>query len=136
VVLALPALRSARAESANSRQEDTIKYTLILFLTLAPSLMFGRVKHAPTVEQCQADQRLWFSRLEGGDSAKIPEPYDVLSEWASEMGECDKVDPPNRQKYYDTHSEIQAYQFVRVMDFMDRHDLWDKFKAEDAAGKR
>jgi len=41
--------------------------TLWLLLAIAVPLQFihaQEVKHAPTVEQCRADQRLWLPKLE------------------------------------------------------------------------
>jgi hypothetical protein len=55
------------------------------------------IQHAPTVAQCQADQRLWLSTVEEGDSPKLPSS-NVLSNWSREMDDCGKVDPNNRFK--------------------------------------
>ena len=41
-------------------------WLLVLVLVSFNSLGSQEVKHAPTVEQCRADQRLWLSRLEPG----------------------------------------------------------------------
>jgi hypothetical protein len=103
-----------------------------LFLTAS---LTGQVEHAPTVAQCQADQRLWFSELEEKHVPKLPE-LDVLGEWAHEMHNCEKVDPDNRFKYQDTMVEIDLERLTRLTKFIDRHGLWNQFKAEDAAGQR
>jgi len=102
-------------------------------LVLAASLI-GQVEHAPTVDQCQADQRLWFSRLE--DVQNTLPSYDAISQWHQEMNDCEKVDPDNRVKYHNVEREIDADQNNRVLHFLNRHQLWGKFIEEDAAGKR
>ena len=102
-------------------------------LTLAASLT-GQVEHAPTVAQCQADQRLWLSQLEGKDKSTLG--FYVFTDMAVEMESCSEVDPPNATKYYNTESEATATQAKRMSKFIQRHQLWEKFLAEDAAGKR
>ncbi len=92
------------------------------------------VKHAPTVEQCRADQRLWLDKLEGS-SASLPN-YLTLAGWFHEMHECKSVDPENQRRYYNVCGEISSEQFVRLTGFLERHGLYDKFIEEDAAGKR
>jgi hypothetical protein len=47
-----------------------------------------------------------------------------------------KFDPNNFWKYYNTRGEISSERVIRLVDFLDRHNLTDQFKAEDAAGKR
>jgi hypothetical protein len=103
-----------------------------VFVTVSPSA--GQVEHAPTAAQCQADQRLWLSRLEG-PSSQLPE-YKVLVGWSSEMKDCQEVDPTNNFKYFNTRTELTAEQQIRLSRFLERHGLWNQFRAEDAAGKR
>jgi hypothetical protein len=69
--------------------------TLAIVLVITASLT-GQVQHAPTVAQCQADQRLWLSQLEGGDRSKLPEFYALIDE-TKEMDACQKVDPTNER---------------------------------------
>jgi hypothetical protein len=111
---------------------------VLLFLIMTTSL-FGQVKHAPTVAQCQADQHLWLSKVEtsaANDSVTLP-GYSLVDEWAQEMGDCIDVDPENRLKYSSTASELRIEQFLRLKHFLDRHDgLWEKFLTDDAAGNR
>jgi hypothetical protein len=95
---------------------------LILALILTASLV-GQVEHAPTVAQCQADQRLWISRIEEGDSPRLP-VFTVLTQWSHEMMECEKVDPNNEQRYYNTGSEIDEVESNRLLGFLNRHDLY------------
>jgi|ERR1022692_267786 hypothetical protein len=93
------------------------------------------VKHAPTAEQCQADQRLWLSRLEAGNSSKLPD-ITIISKWNREMSDCETVDPNNKGKYSNTGAEIDAEEVGRMTDFLARHDLWAQFQTEDTAGQR
>ena len=58
-------------------------------LGASESLSLQEVKHAPTVEQCRADQRLWLSKL----GTNVPAPNTELDNWLIEMGYCKKVDP-------------------------------------------
>jgi hypothetical protein len=62
--------------------------------------------------------------------------YDTLTEWHSEMRKCEVVDPENSDKYYNAMGESYAEQLGRLIDFVDRHNLWQQFLAEDAASKR
>jgi len=103
-------------------------------LVLAAPLV-AQVEHAPTVAQCQADQRLWISRIEEGDSTKLPR-WDVLSGWYTEITDCEEVDPTHRWDYYNLAAEISATQGRRMYHFIKSHAMWQKFLDEDAAGKR
>jgi len=114
-------------------------YKLVLILCIG--LLFTRkahvqeVKHAPTVEQCQADQRLWLAKLEGTSEA-MPEDYRTLQGWFMEMRECKNVDPDNGRSYMNVCSEIDAELVMRLEKFLDRHGLYIQFIEEDKAGKR
>lgn len=58
------------------------------------SIQAQEVKHAPTVEQCRADQRLWMSKLEQPNRAGTANvSFDHLLAWVVEMGDCLDVDP-------------------------------------------
>jgi hypothetical protein len=111
-----------------------MKRFLVLGLVLTASLV-GQVEHAPTVAQCQADRRLWLAKIEEGDSPKLP-TFNVLTKWVSEMDDCQKVDPDNVGKYVTATSEIDVFQATRLANFLTRHDMWQKFLDEDAAGQR
>jgi hypothetical protein len=108
----------------------------ILILSVFVLVAVGQsqdVKHAPTVAQCQADQRLWLSELES-DATSIT--FTTLRDWIIEMGDCRKIDPVHDWAYYNTYGEASGIGGLRMMTFIKRHELWDKFLAEDAAGKR
>src|SRR5437899_2944535 len=94
----------------------------------------AQVEHAPTVAQCQADQRLWLSQLEGNDKSTLA--FYVFTDMAVEMEACSEVDLPNARKYFNTESEATATQAMRLSKFIRRHHLWEKFLAEDKEGKR
>lgn len=65
----------------------------------------------------------------------MSESYLTLVEWFDEMQACEKVDPPNKSKYYNTEAEITAVQALRLLNFIRRRGLAEQFIAEDA-GKR
>lgn len=105
----------------------------------ATSLMVGQkanqeIKHALTVAQCQADQRLWLAELED-NFQKLPE-MSVIVKQNGEMQDCERVDPDNRVKYYNTQEEASEVAESRLINFVSRHNLWAQFYAEDSAGKR
>jgi hypothetical protein len=113
-----------------------MKHPLVLAVFMAVSVAVGLVEHAPTVEQCQADQRLWLSQIEA-DHGHGPLPaYRVIDKWWREMDDCMSVDPQNKVRYYNTESETVVVQKARMEDFLERYQMWDKFLDEDAAGQR
>jgi hypothetical protein len=114
-----------------------MKHLLVLTCLLLTASLFGQdVEHAPTVAQCQADQRLWLSKLEADPPDTNLPSFDALSLWESEMGDCGEVDNPNYWKYYNTREEASEVQEHRLINFLDRHHLYAQFRAENAAGKR
>lgn len=110
------------------------RFVQLFVLGVVVTSSVAQVEHAPTVAQCQADQRLWYSRLE---NAQTPLPdIKVIRTWVHEMNECDSVDPNNHVAYLTTEAEIMAEQKGRMEHFIARQGLWDKFIEDDAAGKR
>jgi hypothetical protein len=102
----------------------------------APSAWSQEVHHAPTVEQCRADQRLWMDRLEQTAFNAIANvSYPELTQWRDEMFECQSVDPTSKFLYYNTSGEIKVELVDRLRGFIRRHNLYDQFLAEDAQGK-
>ena len=93
------------------------------------------MKHAPTAAQCQADQRLWLSKLEA-DHGLDDVTVTTLMEWELEMQDCKAVDPQNHWTYFNTQAEALAIESSRELNFIKRHGLWQQFVDEDAAGKR
>ena len=112
----------------------------LIVVSLTTSLTTAQVEHAPTVAQCQADQRLWFAQVQGdaetiGGGDTLPANYTTLSQWRREMYDCG-ADAENRRKYTDTDRELAVIMKMRLADFIRRQQLWDKFLEEDAAGQR
>jgi len=105
----------------------------LLLTVVITASVGGQVEHAPTVAQCQADQRLWRSQLDK-DASSLK--YGALRKMAEEMIACDTVDPPNHQDYYDAATIASMNIALRASAFIQRHQLWDEFLAEDTAGKR
>lgn len=110
-----------------------MKRILVFAVAILTASLVGQVEHAPTVAQCQADQRLWLSMIE--DHSQLPK-YGGFWNWAKEMGDCEKVDPENKWRYFNVEAEVTADQQLRLSHFLDRHNLWEQFEQEDAAGKR
>jgi hypothetical protein len=111
------------------------RYLVLGCLVLAASVA-GQVQHAPTVAQCQADQRLWMSKLEAEPSNPGTAPiFEVMVAWSHEMSDCQEVDPANRVKYYNANGEIWVDLLLRQEKFLRRHQMWEKFIEEDAAGR-
>jgi hypothetical protein len=92
------------------------------------------IQHAPTVAQCQADQRLWDYQLIN-QSEKLPD-IEVLQKWNSELRDCMKADPQNRLQYFITVDEVDGETLLRMMHFLQRHNTLKDFVNEDDAGKR
>ncbi len=112
---------------------------LVLGLMLMSLAAVGQdeIKHAPTVEQCRVDQRLWLGRLRENVSAQELLPtWDVLNQWQSEMLDCQKIDPTNVYQYINTMEEISAVEVIRLADFLGRHNMYGTFVQEDKEGKR
>ena len=108
---------------------------LFMCLLFAERAHLQEVKHAPTIEQCHADQRLWLSKLESEPSI-VSVSFKELHGWLGEMMECKSVDQPSRDLYYNVAAEISSEQLLRMQYFLDRHHLYDQFVAEDTQGKR
>lgn len=108
-------------------------YLLTVALFVISASVIAQIERAPTVAQCQADQRLWLSRLDDEDGS-LP-PYKTMMRWALEMRDCQTIDPDNDPRYYNTYNEICTDQLLRVTAFLERHKLYDQFIKEDAEQK-
>lgn len=108
---------------------------LSLFLLVPLTFLFGQ-DHAPTVEQCRADQRAWSADFKGNQQIIDRLTYYQLSDRMSEMADCVAVDPDRDIAYGQTANRFFMKQMVRLRDFVKRQGLYDQFIAEDAAGKR
>jgi hypothetical protein len=87
-----------------------MRYLMLGFFFLLTGSIAGQVEHAPTIAQCQADQRLWLSKIE--ENPKQLPSFTVLNKWKNEMNDCQSVDPSNQLKYYNTLSEIGSVRQV------------------------
>jgi hypothetical protein len=112
---------------------------VLAFVILVPSIAAGQdAEHAPTVAQCQAEQRWLRAQLEESvqdHSAHLPGIHGIR-EWELEMSDCENVDPENRLRYHNTESELKVEEKMRMEDFLHRHQLWDRFITADANGER
>jgi hypothetical protein len=91
------------------------------------------VEHAPTVEQCRADQALWYSQLSHPKNIL----FKTLEGYRTEMGACSVVDSNDYfVKYFEVLALIDAELRDRLEHFMTRHNLVNQFAEEDAAGQR
>jgi hypothetical protein len=112
---------------------------VLAFVILVPSIAVGQdAEHAPTVTQCQTEQRSWRAEIEESvqnHSAHLPGIHGIR-EWEQEMNDCENVDPENRLRYHNTKIELTVEEKMRMEDFLHHHQLWDKFITADADGER
>lgn len=64
------------------------------------------------------------------------ESFRTLDQRVVEMGQCEHVDSRNKVQYYITAGATRSEEATRMASFLGRHQLYDQFIAEDAAGKR
>jgi hypothetical protein len=75
-----------------------MKRLLVLGWPILATSLVGQVEPAPTVAQCQADQRLWLSQLEAQPpDSKLPD-FNTLTHWETEMTQCQMVDSASQAK--------------------------------------
>ena len=96
-------------------------------------------EHAPTVEQCRADQAAWTAEMQGpGGESK--QPFSVLSGRMKEMSECFAVDLERKESptngYLFLNDIIVKVMAAREIRFIARHGLTQEFQSEDEAGQR
>lgn len=93
-------------------------------------------EHAPTVQQCQADQRLWFDQLskESADVSRLS--IQQLNTRSKEMTDCGTIDEDHLAAYDRTAAEFHFAIESRLTNFLTRHKLMAQFLNEDAVGKR
>ncbi len=112
-------------------------FVSISLLLLAASLT-SQVRNPPNIEQCQAHQRLWLSKVGASRDANadyLP-GWETISQWAGEMEGCETADPNNHAAYHDLRADIQAFKSMRQLNSIVRHNLYDQFIEEDKAGER
>ncbi len=118
--------------------------------TLVASTQTGKMDHAPTVDQCAADVRLWPSQMTeylDAETARIntgaPNSSELmkltarqLNDRAYEMGQCAFVDPSHQDDYNHQLGLYGEARKDRYVAFVRRHHLEKEFYQEDEAGKR
>jgi hypothetical protein len=112
----------------------SLLWLALLSVTLAPT-QTTQIEHAPTVEQCKADQRLWAAETQIEKSKNLP-AHRAMVVRSEETGACANVDPENRAGYLGVMVLTFGDLLHRYSDFVDRRSMRDQFAAEDAAGKR
>lgn len=108
---------------------------LCVFLLSLITSLSGQ-DHAPTVERCYADVRLWSSDYNASKDAASKLSLQALEQRSREMGDCMAVDPEGRNAYFTFEAAYITELYGRCKGFIDRHKLTAQFLAEDAAGKR
>jgi hypothetical protein len=116
-----------------------MKIAILLAVILLPGIANPAQEHAPTAEQCDADQRLWVSQLpDVGNLA-----YKEVEAREAEMTSCGLTMNSNTEQgflkaksYESVSSRYRAEMGARLSSFLHRHNLVDQFFAEDTAGKR
>jgi hypothetical protein len=110
------------------------------FLIPASNVHMQEVEHAPTAEQCRADQVVWGHKLQvpAKDWATTEEGTSsrTLIAWVGEMGTCAEVDAERIDSYSHTAEMALLVVGSRKADFITRHNLGDQFFSEDDAGLR
>jgi hypothetical protein len=116
---------------------NKICVVILAVLLLFPT-MRGTAQQAATglnAAQCQSDAAIWLPTLQA-QGGTIAIPYETLGSWVDEMMQCQTVDPPNREKYFNVASGAVAERANRETNYLVRHGLYKQFLAEDLAGKR
>jgi hypothetical protein len=116
-----------------------VKLAMLLAVILLPSIANPAQEHAPTLDQCNADERLWASQLSNVDSL----PYKEVEARENEMTNCattmdtsTETGYRNASSYKSLGSNYRGQMGRRLQTFLIRHNLIDQFLAEDAEGKR
>ena len=117
----------------------SITVALLILLFSIPN-SGQQVEHAPTAQQCQADQAVWGDKLDAsaedwGHTVKDTTALTIIA-WGTEMGSCRIVDPANYSKYLYVQERGLLVLGSRKAHFMNRHDLNKQFFDEDTAGQR
>ena len=104
-------------------------------------LMHAQEVHhdSPTVEQCRAAYKQSFLRLlslNQQEAALAKIGYLELLDLHDEMRKCEGVDRQRELDYCSDTEELDGLTLLRLKRFLDRHNLYDQFLAEDAQGKR
>jgi hypothetical protein len=119
-----------------------MKTILALLFVLTPAAMAPVTAQTedmpPTVAWCQVDQRLWYAEIEKFNRDRVGPSASVttLFQRTEEMTKCMDVDPAMATRYLSTRSVLMTEQRTRLFSFLSRHNLFQQFMHEDAAGQR
>lgn len=105
--------------------------TVLLLASLAGA---QEIKHAPTIEQCRADQRVWLAEFERENARG--RTLRTLLLWGNEMSDCRHVDPQKVDSYGVVQGYVTLAEADRYSRFLERYGLMQQFVVEDEAGKR
>jgi hypothetical protein len=103
--------------------------TLLMLLPLAPEPRAQ--KHAPTLEQCEADARAWVNV----EDAKA-QPVDELKLRMNGMMACGDAYPQEKIQFAVVALVALGTVQDREENFINRHGLYPQFEEEDKQGKR
>jgi hypothetical protein len=116
-----------------SLMKISARISVVIFLLTALSL--GQ-DHAPTVQQCEADQRLWWEQLDTQPEEISKLSFRKLNQRSGEMADCAVIDEEHINAYNRTSVLLLIQQSSRLANFVVRHNLMSQFLAEDKVGKR
>jgi hypothetical protein len=109
------------------------------------------IGHAPTFQSCSADLNLWSSQVPGFPTSTSEQEQEgtklltvrEMTQRASYLNDCAQAYPAlNKNRSGELSamaSLVLVYQVEiqgRLFHFLHRHDLYEKFRDEDEAGKR
>jgi len=116
-----------------------MKKLIITIGLLTGSVAWGQdIQHAPTVEQCRADYRLWVSQDKQDGVSFTDLTLKELGLRTKEMLDCETVDTQqdNVKSYIYMFKEFGGELLIRETHFLSRHGLNKQFQDEDAKGAR
>ena len=127
-------VKQTKCEDCRKRRKK-VRALIIIGLSglLCPVLgSTQQLEHAPTVEQCQADQKLWLKEM----AQTTEQSFTTLGQRFDEMRQCMELDPTHNNLYYNTGGQALYQRELRLQHFLVRKNLYDDFLAEDMAGGR
>jgi hypothetical protein len=120
--------------------------SLLVAVMVAMSLssVAQEIKHAPTMESCQADFNLWMagiSRAARGEPSPVANlSFDELFSRIAYIRDCKDANPALKKNCDDEGLLLDWMYGVemrnRLLRFVKRHDLKETFLEEDKAEKR
>ncbi len=129
-----------------------VAFVVLVLCTGLSGRSSAQVDHAPTLEQCTADLNLWQAQAnvdEALGNAKIREKsleeitVDQMQQRLSLLKRCSQAHPAFDHSEAETTPRVLALTLTYNLEikrryalFMVRHNLFEKFTAEDEAGMR